>query len=143
MARFEWNDSLSVGVKVIDEQHKVWIEHLNSLSAAIGAHQEARIISETLNFMVDYVEFHFAAEEKSMAAQNYPAFAEHKLRHEAFRNRLKELLLLEFGEEDAVSRLGDSINNFQISWLRNHIQQTDMLFAAFLREKGIVLHAES
>ena len=139
MQRFEWDDSLSIGVKFIDEQHKVFIEKLNNLSAAIESHQEAPFISRTLDFMVDYVEFHFQAEEKLMAAQNYPALALHKSQHEEFRHTLSELLVTEFDEEDSVNRLADSINNFQISWIKNHIQQTDRQFAAFLRKKDLSL----
>jgi len=139
MQRFDWNDSFSVGVKVIDEQHRVWIDQLNSLSAAIESHQEARIISKTLNFMMDYVEFHFSAEESLMALQNYPALAQHKLAHEAFRKVLMDLMVLEIEEDGAVSKIGDSINNFQISWLKDHIQQTDRLFGAYLKEKNVAL----
>ena len=142
MQRFVWDDSFSVGVKVIDDQHKVWIDRLNSLSAAIESHQEAQIISKTLSFMVVYVEFHFAAEERRMAEQNYPGLPQHTSQHEAFRTVLTDLLVLEFDEGSAVSRLGDSINNFQISWLKSHIQRTDKQFAAFLKEKDVALCQE-
>jgi hemerythrin len=136
MQRFDWSDSYSVGVKVIDEQHKVWIERLNNLSAAIDAHQEARHISKTLDFMMDYVEFHFAAEERLMEVKHYPGFAQHKLEHQKFRNTLMDLFVMETEETDSVARIADSINNFQISWLKNHIQQVDRQFAAFLNEKS-------
>ena len=139
MQRFDWDDSFSVGVKVIDQQHKVWIERLNSLSAAIESHQEAKLVSTTLNFMVDYVEFHFTAEERLMAVHGYPAFEQHKSQHEAFRKVLTEFLVSEFDNDGAVSKPGDSIKNFQVSWLKNHIQHTDRQFAAFLREKDITL----
>ena len=135
MQGFEWDDSLSVGVKLIDEQHKVFIERLNKLSAAIESRQQAQYISKTLDFLVDYVEFHFGAEERLMAAHNYPGLEQHKSKHEEFRNSLADLLVTEFDEEDAVSKLADSINNFQISWLKNHIRQTDMQLAVYLREK--------
>jgi hemerythrin len=143
MQRFDWDDSLSVGVKLIDEQHKVWIERLNSLSAAIETHQELGHISRTMNFMVDYVEFHFAAEESLMAAQNYPGIAKHKLEHQKFRDTLKDLLVLELEEDDVTSRVADSVNHFQISWLKNHIQQVDRQFAVFLREKDVALCSNS
>ena len=136
MQKFEWDESFSVGVKLIDEQHKVWIERLNGVSAAIESHQESRHISKTLNFMMDYVEFHFAAEESLMAAQIYPGLEQHKLGHQEFRNTLMDLLVLEFEDDDCTGRIADSINNFQISWLKNHIQQTDRQFADFLREKA-------
>ncbi len=139
MQRFCWDNSYSVGVKSIDEQHKVWIERLNSLSAAIESHQGARQVSKTLDFMMDYVEFHFAAEESLMEAKCYPAFAQHKQEHQQFRATLMDLFVLELNEEDSVGRIADSINNFQVSWLKNHIQQTDRKLAAFLRERDAAL----
>lgn len=76
-----------------------------------------------------------------MAAQNYPAFAQHKAKHAEFRDTLTELVR-EFEEDGATHRLGDSINNFQISWLKNHIRQIDKQFGAFLNEKGVALRQE-
>ena len=141
MPRVDWDDSLSVGIELIDEQHKVWIERLNSLSAAVESHQEVHQISKTLDFMVDYVEFHFATEEKHMAAQNYPALERHKANHVEFRNALKELVR-DFEEDGATHRLGESVNNFQVTWLKNHIRQIDKQFGAFLKEKGVPLRQE-
>ena len=136
MQQIEWDESLSVGVKSIDEQHKVWIEKLNTLSAAIASCQKTRHISRTLDFLMDYVEFHFAAEESFMTAKKYPAFSQHKSEHHQFRMTLMDLFVLAVKEDDAIDRLADSISKFQISWLKNHIQQTDRRFANFLRAKS-------
>lgn len=141
MQRIEWDDSLSIGVELIDDQHKVWIERLNSLSAAVESHQEVRLVSKTLDFMVDYVEFHFGAEEGHMAAQNYPALEQHKAKHAEFRRTLTELVQ-EFEEDGATHRLGDSINDFQIAWLKNHIRQVDKQFGLFLAERGVTLRRD-
>jgi hemerythrin len=129
-----------VGIKSIDEQHKVWIERLNNLSTAIESHQESRHISTTLQFMVDYMEFHFEAEESYMEAQHYPGLAQHKLDHQECRKRVMDLLALETTEDGSAARTAESINDFQVSWLQNHIQQTDRKFAAFLQEKNAGLH---
>ena len=91
--------------------------------------------------MVDYVEFHFATEERHMAAQNYPTLAQHKAKHAEFRNTLTELVR-EFEEDGGTHRLGESVNSFQIAWLKDHIQQIDKQFGAFLKEKGVALHQE-
>ncbi len=57
MAQLQWNDSLAIGVKLIDEQHKTWIEHYSALVSAVETRQGPREISETLGFMVDYTRF--------------------------------------------------------------------------------------
>ena len=141
MQKISWDDSLSIGIGLIDEQHKVWIERLNALSAAVESHQEVQLVAKTLDFMVDYVEFHFATEEKHMAAQNYPGLELQKTEHAAFRHTLSELVR-EFEEDGATHRLGDSINNFQIAWLKKHIRQVDKQFGDFIKARGVVLQHE-
>ena len=136
-----WDDSLSIGIELIDEQHKIWIERLNTLSKAVETHNEMSYVSKMLDFMVDYVQFHFATEQKHMAAQGYPGLNEHKAKHAEFQHVLTELVR-EFEEDGATHRLGDSINTFQISWLKNHIRETDKLFGEFLAAKNVVLRDE-
>ncbi len=140
MQEFRWDNSLSVGIKSIDEQHKVWIERLNNLSAAIESHEEARHITRTLQFIVDYMEFHFEAEESYMEAQHYPGLPQHRQEHQACREKVMGFLALETGEDGSAARIAESINNFQVSWLQNHIRQSDRGFAAFLNEKKAVPH---
>lgn len=142
MPQVVWDNSLAVGIHLIDEQHKVWIERLNSLSTAIEAHRDAGHISRTLDFMVDYVVYHFETEEGHMAAQGYPGLQRHKTLHAGFRKILSELVQ-DFEEEGATHQLSDSVNNFQVSWLKNHIRQEDKDFGVFLSNKGVVLRQES
>lgn len=132
MRKIAWNDSFALGIRLVDEQHKQWIEKLNNLASAIESNQEAQHISETLNYLVSYSEFHFAAEEELMAAHNYPELEQHKLAHKKFRDTLTDLLLLQVGKADALRNVSDSVNNFQISWLTNHITKVDRKFADFL-----------
>jgi hemerythrin len=134
MQRFEWDDRFSLGITLLDGQHKAWVERLNNLSAAIESKQEAQQISKTLNFMAGYSEFHFAAEEELMAAHGYPGLERHKLEHNRFRDVLAGLMLLQTGKADTLAKISDSVNNFQISWLKNHITTADRKFADFLYE---------
>ena len=68
MSKIEWDNSLSVGVDLIDEQHKMLIEKLKDLSDDLKRGHEQDRILKTLGFMMDYTDFHFTAEEKVMAA---------------------------------------------------------------------------
>lgn len=138
MLRFDWDDSLALGITALDDQHRTWIERLNSLSDAIESNQEDQHISKTLKFLVGYSEFHFAAEEKLMAAHDYPLLEQHKQEHKKYRDALADLLLLQIGQADALSKISDSVKNFQIAWLTNHIRKVDRKFADFLDENVAV-----
>jgi hemerythrin len=136
--KIEWNDSLSVGVALIDEQHKEWIKHLNDLAAAFDSHLGVEHIAQTLGFLIDYTYYHFGTEEKHMTAHNYPGLAAHRLKHGELKTTLKNLVD-DFQEEGATQPLADAIDTFLGNWLINHIEEVDRAFGTFLKENGITI----
>ncbi len=138
MAEIEWDNSLSIGVKLIDEQHKMLIQRLSDLSGAIEMSQGEVETAKTLDFLVDYTDFHFSTEEKRMMEQNYPGLEEQKQQHAEFKGHLKQLVE-DFEEEGPTKALGTSINVFLLNWLVKHIKGVDLKFGEFLNEKGLKL----
>ena len=67
MKEITWTSDLSVGIELIDGQHKMLIKHLNDLSQSLESGEGPAKIATTLNFLIDYTNFHFTAEEKHMA----------------------------------------------------------------------------
>lgn len=135
MTRIEWDNNLSVGVDIIDEQHKMLIQKLNDLSRSIEMSQGEVETVKTLGFMVDYTDFHFSAEEKLMAEQNYPGLEHQKEQHAEFKSHLKQLVE-DFEEEGATKALATSIDTFLINWLVKHIKGVDLKLGEFLNEKN-------
>ena len=135
MAKIEWDDSLSVGVDLIDEQHKMLIQKLRDLSDAFEMGREMNKIMQTLEFMVDYTDFHFSAEEETMAKYDYPGLKEQEAQHKQFVVTLNNIVE-DFKEEGPTSSLAESINVFLHNWLINHIKGTDLKLGQFLTEKG-------
>jgi len=137
MSKIEWDDSLSVGVDLIDEQHKLLIQKLRDLSDSFKmGHEEDKIIT-TLEFMVDYTDFHFTAEEKYMAENDYPGLEEQKKQHQEFKVILKHIVE-DFKEEGPTKALATSINVFLLNWLINHIKGSDLKLGKFFSETGLV-----
>ena len=136
MNKIEWTDDLSVGIEVIDEQHQKWIEHYNHAVEAIEAHHEVAQISQSLEFLSDYTEIHFATEEKAMEVNGYPEFEEHKAKHEALRKTLTAMSE-EFIEDGATDILAKSVETFLGNWLIKHIETVDKRFAAFIHESRL------
>lgn len=142
MKMIQWNGSLTVGVELIDEQHKMLIQRLNNMSKAIESKQGPGEISKTLSFLIEYTHFHFSVEEKHMKANNYPGLEHHLTQHEEFRSTLANLEK-EFEEEGATQILADSIDTFLVNWLIKHISEVDLAFGTFLKEKGIKITEEA
>ncbi|MFX1270585.1 MAG: bacteriohemerythrin [Promethearchaeota archaeon] len=133
-----WDDSLSVGVELIDEQHKMLIERINNLSIAVAKYMGHTKIIETLLFMTEYTDFHFSTEERYMKELDYPAMENHIKQHEEFKSMLNTLED-DFKEDGATKVVSKSINTFLGNWLFNHIKVVDVNFGKFLREKGVVM----
>ena len=138
MSKIKWDESLSIGVKLIDEQHKKWIEHIYNVQAAIEARRGMQQIANTPDFLINYTQFHFSTEEKSMAETGYPELGSHKARHEELKGTLGNLIE-DFKEDGVTEKLSQAIGTFLGNWLRNHILAVDQAFAAFLKEKKIEL----
>jgi len=138
MEKMKWTDSLSVGVELIDDQHKKWIEYYNSAAEALHSMQGPTKIALTLGFLIDYTEEHFATEEKHMQKHVYPGYEDHRTIHQDLRKTLSDLVQ-DYEEDGATNPLADSIDTFLRNWLIKHINDVDMKFGAYLRDEGIIL----
>ena len=135
MTEIQWDDSLSVNVELIDEQHKMLIQRIKDLSDAVNSSRGATEIGKTLGFMIDYTEFHFSTEEKHMKELDYPGFDVHRKQHDEFKSTLNEMVM-EFEEDGATAQLSEWVNQYLINWLVDHIKSIDTKLAAFLQDKG-------
>jgi hemerythrin len=138
MSKINWDESLSIGVELIDEQHKKWIGHIRDVQAAIEARRGMPKIASTLDFLINYTQFHFSTEEKSMSETGYPALENHRAKHEDLKGTLDNLIE-DFKEDGVTEKLSEAIGTFLVNWLRDHIRDVDQAFAAFLKEKKIHL----
>ena len=142
MAKSLWNDNLSVSVPLIDEQHKMLLKHLAEFSEAVAAHHGPSEIAGTLDFLVDYMDFHFKTEEKHMRANSYPGIETHLKEHVKFTRTLANLGE-DFKEEGATASLAEAINTMLINLFLKHIEAIDQQLGVFLKGKGVVLEEEA
>ena len=126
MPRLEWNDSFSVKVPEIDEQHHRWIDLINKLHDAImDKNISHRMTDKILSEMIDYTGFHFAFEEDYMKKTNYPDLKKHHYQHEFFtKNIVKKL------QEERAGGLvmNTEVMKLMINWLQDHILHEDMKY---------------
>ena len=136
MTEIKWDDSFSVGIDLIDEQHKMLIQKIKDLSDAVAASRGLEKILQTLEFMINYTEFHFGTEEKQMTDLGYPEIEDHKQKHKEFVSTLNHMVE-DFEEDGATEALSTSINTYLMNWLIKHIKSIDCRFGGFLKEKGV------
>lgn len=138
MKKIAWDERLSIGIEAIDRQHQTWISRYNSVVDAIGAAGATASVVSTLDFLIDYTDYHFTTEEGFMRAAGYPAFDGHLAKHVALREAVANLGE-DFEEEGSTTALGEAVETLLGNWLINHIKSTDQLFGAYVREQGIEL----
>lgn len=130
-----WTPNLSVGVEIIDDQHKVWFEKAEKLFEAGRNRQASGYIGELLDFLEDYTKKHFADEEKYMLSINYPGYAEQKKAHTDFMGQLTKL------RNDYNSSGGNLLvimdaNQLVIGWLTKHISSMDKKIGEYAKSKN-------
>ena len=89
--RAEFDETLVTGNELIDSQHKELIERINLLLKSCEDAQGKVKAVKMLDYLLDYTEFHFSAEEKLQEEISYPGLKEHREKHEEFKSAVKEL----------------------------------------------------
>ncbi len=132
MAYIKWIDSLSVGIELIDSQHKQMISCINELTDAMREGKALKEIDRIVEFLRDYANTHFAAEEELMAKYAYPAAQSHTNQHESFRREVAQVEReLEAGV--APGLLCARVRKSLADWFASHINDTDRSLGRFIK----------
>jgi len=132
---FEWNQTYSVGVDKIDDQHKQLFAMLNKLLDAMRRGEAKHEIIGFFNFMANYADEHFKTEEQYMASFGYANAQVHKAQHTIFKTSV-ENARRQLESEGYSAALLLEIYKQVGEWLINHICKTDVALGAFLTVKN-------
>ncbi len=133
MSIFTWNDSYSVSVAAMDNQHKKIFDLINQLHTAMSAGKGKEVINPVLDEMLNYTKTHFTAEEKVLEKYNYPGLDEQKKQHAIYIQKVAEM---QEKAKNGSLTLSLEASQFLKDWLLNHILVIDKRYAEFLNEKG-------
>jgi len=129
----EWHDYLSVGVKEIDQQHKLLIERYNAFFTAYNQGQAAEELTRLFNFLVEYVTTHFADEENLQLRVGFPDYQNHWKQHQELSGRVAEFKVrIEDGKYEPS--LISSAGLLMTGWLIEHISVMDRAVGRFIKE---------
>jgi hemerythrin len=131
---FEWTESLSTGVKDIDDQHRELLARLTKVLELCSSSNSAGEVGSYLAYLREYIAFHFAAEEREMTTYKYPGLAAHEAEHEQFKQRIN-YLYRSYTEHGASTAVVVTTIRTSTEWLIQHIYRADKTMAAFLKEQ--------
>ena len=129
--RAEFDENLVTGNELIDSQHKELIERINLLLKSCEDAQGKVKAVKMLDYLLDYTEFHFSAEEKLQEEISYPGLKEHREKHEEFKSAVKELQEMLEEEEGPTETFVAQVQKNVVDWLFTHIKGFDRSVAEY------------
>ncbi len=121
MKLIQWDDRFSVGVGLIDQQHKKLFSIINDLIVAKENQQEQQVIEKILEEVISYTEYHFSSEEKLFRI--HPAYERHCLLHKDFVAKVKAQAA---AYQSSAKDISEETLEMLIDWLKNHVLHTDV-----------------
>lgn len=133
----ELDNSLVTGNGMIDEQHRELIGRIHDLQISCENEKPMKLEAiQLLDYLADYMEFHFGEEEKLQEEIGYPGRAEHLKKHEELRRAVGELYEMLEDQEGPTDAFVEQLNKKVKEWLYSHIQGFDRSVAEFMNMRG-------
>ena len=128
----KWSPTFSVGIKLIDDQHKGLLNLVNDLFNHVGGDEasERAYFQKVIQTAVNYVKVHFATEEKIMIATKFPGYLEHKKAHDTFVLTVVDNIRdFEAGKKFTLS----GFTKFLKEWILTHIAIMDKQYFTYFK----------
>ena len=125
MAYIVWKDSFNIGVKVMDDQHKLFASYINELYEAMQLGKAEDIVAPILDKLTAYSKTHFAAEEEMLKYNNCPMLETQIIQHAYF---VSELVSFKCSYQNET-QTAQNMLLFVKDWLLHHITTEDLKYA--------------
>ena len=127
------NDELSVGVRILDCDHREMVDALFEIQRALTTGEDPRRTGSLLRKLANFSLTHFALEEGMMVATKYPGLARHRLNHQRMVGRMRSLASRHRAD-------GLTLDHNSVSLLSElhtaHIHHDDLHYGLWLNKAG-------
>lgn len=128
------NGESSVGVKLLDCDHRMLFETINEIQRAAAAEEARGRTGALLRSLAGFTQTHFELEEEMMKATGYPGLAPHRREHNRVMKQMRKLV-------SRHTRGGLPLDGESLTILAklhaNHVQDGDLRYGNWLNETGI------
>lgn len=139
MAEIKWSKELSVGVEMIDDQHKKLIGIVNTLLTAIEQDQDKEILNDIFIQLREYTVFHFSCEQDLMSEIHYPKRGTQMEAHTNLKKDVKNFQRQIYLHEEPTTA---EVLSFMKGWMLDHILTHDRELARFIHEQKAEVKSE-
>jgi len=130
-----WNNGLSVGVDVLDNDHKKLLEIINKLSATVENNATKDVIEDIFHDLEQYSMIHFNREEAFLKQCGCEKLDEHADQHRMFSDKIPELKTKILSSQN--SAIIEEVSVFLTDWLLTHIIDEDIPVITLFKDCGI------
>ncbi|HWS49281.1 MAG TPA: bacteriohemerythrin [Candidatus Methanoperedens sp.] len=134
LKKIEWEEKYSVGVREIDEQHKLLIETINKLANVVASDPRKENLLSIIDSLINYKKIHFATEERYFEEFKFEGAEEHIAAHEVFGEKIR--LIQEKNGDDIVALTYDLID-FLEDWFVEHMLTVDQEYKDCFMSHGL------
>ncbi len=131
---FDFTPDMSVGNETIDGDHRAFFDLSKLLSETLKSGERGMVVLSSLAILEEYVDGHFHREEKAMRKVNYSNLAEHRLKHNQFRARIKAISEV---YRQGTTSAADDLPPLVIHWLRSHIGNEDQRYKRWINNSAV------
>ena len=130
-----WSPSMSVGVDILDDDHKRIMVLINKLHEAMLEGKGKKLLGEIFDGLIAYIKLHFDSEEALLEQNNYPDVGAQKSMHREMDQKVQSIAQQFRDDPDSVRPMEDLC--FLRDWWVDHIMNSDQKYTAFLNERGV------
>ncbi len=124
-----WDNTLSVQIQEIDEDHRRLVDLFNLLGHSVVEGEAPNYIQALMDELINCTIWHFSHEERLMLKHGYEGLTEHRKEHRELIDSIKALQRRSLQESKPFS---SKDIKFLEQWLTGHILGADMELGEYL-----------
>ena len=134
-----WENKYDIGIPLIDDQHKELVKLINHLhQACISGDALGSAFKDAMSRMVEYVHFHFGAEQQLLSKVKFPEYSDHKKQHDTL---IKNILDAAKDYSEGKRFVPHNFVRTLKDWVLGHIAVSDKHYASYIidqKKKGLL-----
>jgi len=134
MPIIEWEESMSIGLYLIDEQHRELVALINNIHDAVERGASTTEVSRFIRRFYNYTVTHFQTEESLMDHETYPEYFNQVREHLDCSLRALEFHRKFIEEPDFDLK---EFLSYIVEWFVHHTTGIDQTLARHLLERGL------
>ena len=134
---YEMKPEYYTGIEAIDQEHSRLFDMAQETQDLLGdnlLYDKTEKLNSLISELIDYTKTHFAHEEDYMRSIRYAGIDGHMALHRRFEDSLMQFAPDSLEDREKQDEIVEKLLGFLITWLIDHIQRADMVYANSVRQ---------